>query len=96
VSWGAIVATVLWLGGSALFSLYVSNFADYDKTYGSLGVVLILMMWFLLSAYAVLLGSEINAEMEHQTAKDTTAGAERPRGRRGAYVADTVGESAQR
>jgi membrane protein len=94
VSWGAIAATVLWLAGSALFSLYVSNFGSYDKTYGSLGVVVILMMWFLLCAYSVLLGSEVNAEMEHQTARDTTSGEERPRGRRGAYVADTVGERA--
>jgi membrane protein len=96
VSWGAVIATVLWLVGSGLFSLYVSNFGSYDKTYGSLGVVVILMMWFLLSVYSVLLGSEVNAEMEHQTARDTTEGEERPRGRRGAYVADTVGESADR
>jgi membrane protein len=77
-----------------LFSLYVSNFGSYDKTYGSVGVVVVLMMWFLLSAYSILVGSELNAEMEHQTARDTTSGEERPRGRRGAYVADTVGESA--
>jgi membrane protein len=94
VSWGAVVATVLWLVGSSLFSIYVSNFGSYDTTYGSLGVVVILMMWFFLSAYSILLGSEINAEMEHQTAKDTTTGAGRPRGERGAYVADTVGQSA--
>ena len=94
VSWGAVIATVLWLLGSLLFSIYVSNFGSYDKTYGSLGVVVILMMWFFLSAYSILLGSEINAEMEHQTAKDTTTGEDRPRGKRGAYVADTVGQSA--
>jgi membrane protein len=93
VSWGAVIATVLWLLGSFLFSVYVSNFGGYDKTYGSLGVVVILMMWFFLSAYSILLGSEINAEMEHQTAKDTTTGEDRPRGKRGAYVADTVGQS---
>jgi membrane protein len=91
VSWGAVVATVLWLVGSSLFSIYVTNFGSYDKTYGSLGVVVILMMWFLLSAYAILLGSEINAAMEQQTARDTTVGEERPRGRRGAHAADTVG-----
>ncbi len=96
VSWGAVTATVLWLLGSSLFSLYVSNFANYDKTYGSLGVVVVLMVWFLLSAYSILLGSEVNAEMEHQTAKDTTSGEARPRGARGAYVADTVGQSAER
>ena len=93
VSWGAVIATVLWLLGSLLFSIYVSNFGSYDKTYGSLGVVVILMMWFFLSAYSILLGSENNAEMEHQTAKDTTTGEDRPRGKRGAYVADTVGQS---
>jgi len=94
VSWGAVIATALWLLGSLLFSIYVSNFGSYDKTYGSLGVVIILMMWFFLSAYSILLGSEINAEMEHQTAKDTTTGEDRPRGKRGAYVADTIGQSA--
>ena len=91
VSWGAVIATVLWLVGSLLFSIYVTNFGSYDKTYGSLGVVVILMMWFFLSAYAILLGSEINAAMEQQTARDTTVGEERPRGQRGAHAADTVG-----
>lgn len=71
---GAVVATVLWLGGSALFSFYVSHFASYNVTYGSLGVVVILMIWFYLSAYSILLGAEINAQMERQTAKDTTDG----------------------
>jgi membrane protein len=92
VSVGAVVAVTLWVVGSVLFSLYVSNFDNYDATYGSLGVVIILMMWFLLSAYSILLGSEINAELEHQTARDTTSGQEKPRGERGAYVADTVGQ----
>jgi len=92
VSWGAVAATALWLGGSALFSLYVSNFASYNETYGSLGAVVILLMWLFLTAYAVLLGAELNAEMEHQTKKDTTTGAARPMGERGAYVADTVGK----
>jgi len=91
VSWGAVVATVLWLLGSAAFSAYVSNFADYNKTYGTMGAVIILLLWFNLSAYAVLLGAELNAEMEHQTARDTTEGMERPLGQRRAYVADTVG-----
>ena len=67
ISWGAVFATVLWLMGSALFSLYVSNFSSYNSTYGSLGVVVILMTWLLLSAYCVLLGAEINAEIERQT-----------------------------
>jgi membrane protein len=91
VSWGAVVATAIWLLGSVAFSVYVSNFADYNKTYGAMGAVIILLLWFNLSSYAVLLGAELNAEMEHQTARDTTKGAERPLGQRRAYVADTVG-----
>jgi membrane protein len=90
VSAGAVAATVLWLTGSALFSLYVEKFATYNKTYGSLGAVVVLLMWLWLSAYAVLLGAELNAEMEHQTARDTTDRPKKPMGRRGAYVADTV------
>jgi membrane protein len=91
VSWGAMVATAIWLLGSVAFSVYVSNFADYNKTYGAMGAVIILLLWFNLSSFAVLLGAELNAEMEHQTARDTTKGAERPLGQRRAYVADTVG-----
>jgi membrane protein len=67
LTWGAAAATVLWLAGSALFSFYVTNFAGYNKTYGSLGVVVALMMWLLLSVWSVLIGAEINAEMEHPT-----------------------------
>src|SRR5688572_12463308 len=92
VSWGAVVATVLWLVGSALFSWYVSNFGSYNETYGSIGAVAVLMMWLWLSALIVLLGAELNAELEHQTRRDTTRGDDRPMGRRGAHVADTVGE----
>jgi membrane protein len=87
-SWGAVAATFLWLAGSALFSLYVGQFASYNKTYGSLGAVVVLMMWLYVSAFAVLLGAELNAEMERQTARDTTEGAEKPMGKRGATVAD--------
>ena len=90
VSSGAVLATVLWIAGSAAFSLYVEKFATYNKTYGSLGAVVVLLMWLWLSAYAVLIGAELNAEMEHQTARDTTDAPVKPMGRRGAYVADTV------
>lgn len=93
VTWGAVVATLLWLGGSALFSWYVSSFGSYNETYGSVAAVAVLMMWLWLSTYFVLLGAELNAEMEHQTAKDTTTGEPRPAGQRGAYVADTLGEA---
>jgi membrane protein len=90
VSWGAVLATVLWLIGSALFSVYVSDFGSYDKSYGALGAVVILLLWFYLTAYIILAGAELNAEMEHQTARDTTTRPERPIGRRGARMADTV------
>lgn len=93
VTWGAVFATVVWLLGSMGFSFYVSNFGSYNETYGSLGAVVILMMWFWLSAYIILIGAEINAEMEHQTAQDTTEGHPKPLGTRRAYVADTVGET---
>jgi membrane protein len=93
VSWGAAIATALWIIGSIAFSVYVRNFGNYNETYGSLGAVVILLMWFWLSAFIVLLGAELNSEMEHQTAEDTTRGRPQPMGRRGAHVADTVGES---
>lgn len=90
VTYGAVAATVLWLIGSALFSWYVSNFASYNETYGSVAAIVVLMMWLWLSAYFVLLGGELNAEMEHQTRHDTTVGKPRPLGQREAYVADHV------
>jgi membrane protein len=92
VSWGAVLATVLWIGASLLFSVYVANFGSYNETYGALGAVVVLLMWFWISAFIVLIGAELNAEMEHQTERDTTTGSSRPRGERGAYVADHVGK----
>lgn len=91
LSWGAGAAVLLWLIGSLLFSWYVTSFGNYNKTYGSMGAVVILLMWFLLSAYAVLIGAELNAELERQTRKDTTVGRREPLGQRGAHAADTVG-----
>ena len=96
VSWGAVVALVLWLLGSIGFSWYVDNFGKYNQTYGALAAVIILLLWLFLSAFAVLLGAELDAEIERQTARDTTTGPERPRGERDAEVADTLGESPQR
>ena len=93
VSHGAVIATVLWLVGSVLFSIYVTYFASYNKTYGSAGAVVILLTWFLLSSYVVLIGAEINAESERQTRRDTTIGGQRPLGERGAHAADTVGRT---
>jgi membrane protein len=80
----------VWLLASAAFSYYVSNFAHYDRFYGSLGAVIILLFWLYISFYIVLLGAEINAELELQTAMDTTSGPPRPIGERGAFVADHV------
>jgi membrane protein len=93
VSHGAIFATTMWVVGSVLFSLYVSHFASYNKTYGSAAAIVILLTWLLLSAYVVLIGAEINAESERQTRRDTTTGSEKPLGERGAYAADTVGRT---
>lgn len=91
VSVGTVTATLLWLLGSGGLSLYVGHVADMAELYGSLGAVVVLMLWFWLSAFVVLLGAEINAEMERQTRKDTTTGEPRPMGERGAHAADTLG-----
>ncbi|MBA1159122.1 YihY/virulence factor BrkB family protein [Microvirga mediterraneensis] len=90
---GSLVAAVLWLVASMLFSWYVANFGSYNETYGSLGAVIGFMTWIWISGVVVLLGAEINAEMEHQTAKDTTTGPDRPMGQRGATMADTLGQA---
>ena len=88
---GSFFATLAWLAVSSLFSWYLGNFANYDATYGALGAVVGLMMWMWLSTIVVLIGAEINSEMEHQTARDSTVGGEKPLGARGAVMADTVG-----
>jgi membrane protein len=87
---GVLLATVLWLIASSLFSFYVGRLSAYDAMYGSLGAVAGVMMWFYVTAYVVLLGAELNAELELQTVHDSTGGQPRPIGRRGAYVADHV------
>lgn len=92
VSWGSVLATVLWLVASAGFSFYVSNFASYNETYGSMGGIIVMLMWLFITAYVILLGGELNAELEHQTAEDTTSGQPQPMGQRNAEMADTVGE----
>jgi len=91
ISGGSAVVIVAWILLSAAFSVYLSGFANYEKTYGSLGAVIGLMMWVYLSAQVVLFGAELNSEIEHQTARDTTTGPEQPMGQRGAVMADTVG-----
>jgi membrane protein len=91
ITWGGGVAAVLWLVVSLLFTWYAANFGSYNKTYGSLGAAVGFMVWIWLSIIVVLLGAEVDAEMEHQTARDTTEGAPKPMGQRGARMADTVG-----
>ncbi len=91
VSPGAIAATVLWVVGSLLFSLYTANFGKYNETYGSLGAIVIVMLWLMLTAYVVIAGAELNAESERQTAVDSTKGHPESMGRRGAVAADTLG-----
>ena len=92
VSPGAIVATLLWVIASIGFTVYVANFNSYDKTYGSLGGVVILLTWLYLSALMVLLGAVINAQSERQTRRDSTVGLPRSMGQRRARAADTLGE----
>jgi membrane protein len=91
VSVGSLLATVTWLIASFLFSWYLSKFANYNATYGSLGAAVGVMVWLWISATVMLLGAELNAEIEHQTARDSTVGIDKPLGARGAVMADTVG-----
>ena len=86
---GSVLASTLWIAFSFGFSFYLGQFGQYDKTYGSLGSVVVLLMWFYLTAYIILLGAEFNAAMEHQTKQDSTHGADKSFGERGAFVADT-------
>jgi membrane protein len=90
---GALAATAVWLIGSAGFSLYIASFGQFNETYGSVGAAAVLLLWFNLSSYVVLMGAELNAEIERQTARDSTTGHPEPLGRRGASAADTVGEA---
>ena len=85
-----IVATILWIVGSILFTVYVYHFGSYNKTYGSLSALLVLLIWMWLSAFAVLFGAEINGEAERQTRRDPTAGVPLPIGQREAEDTDTV------
>jgi membrane protein len=91
ISLGAVFASLTWFAGSAALSYYFANFANYNATYGSLGAAIGTMMWMWMSAIVVLFGAELNSEIEHQTARDTTVGTEKPLGARGATMADTVG-----
>lgn len=93
VSWGSAVATLLWVVASIGLSVYVSNFSSYDETYGAIGGVIVLMLWLYLSAFVLLLGAAVNAEMEARTRRDSTVAPDEPMGRRGAVKADQLGEA---
>ena len=93
VSWGALLATATWLAGTGVLAWYVAGSPRYHQAYGSVGVVVLVLAWFLVSAFSVLLGAEVNAELERQTRQDTTVGDAKPAGARGAIVADTLGET---
>jgi membrane protein len=93
VSWGSGIATLMWVVASIGFSIYANSFGNYNKTYGTLAGVIILMFWLFLTSFVVLVGAELNTEMELQTAKDTTAGPTKPMGEREAHAADHVAES---
>jgi membrane protein len=91
ITWGSAFAALGWIVGSVLFSWYAANFGSYNQTYGSLGAAVGLMIWLWLSMIVILVGAELDAEMEHQTARDTTTGPPKPLGKRGARMADRVG-----
>jgi membrane protein len=93
VSWGSGIAALLWVLATVGFALYANFFGNYNKTYGALAGVIILMFWLFLTSFVVLVGAELNTEMELQTAKDTTKGPEKPMGERGGHAADHVAES---
>ena len=92
VTWGSAFATLVWIAASAGFSFYLQRFANYEATYGSLGAIIGFLMWTWISVIILILGAKLNAEMEHQTAVDSTTGAPQPMGQRGAVMADTLGE----
>jgi membrane protein len=93
ITWGSTFAALAWLGFSAIFSFYAAHFGSFNKTYGSLGAIIGFMTWMWLSVAVILLGAKLNAETEHQTARDSTEGSPKPLGARGAKMADTVGPS---
>lgn len=90
VSWGCLIAALLWIGVSMAFSRYVASFDGYNRMYGSLGAIIAFMVWLWLSSVVALLGAKVDAESELQTARDTTTGPPKPLGERGAVVADNV------
>ncbi|MGJ7043531.1 membrane protein [Shinella sp. BE166] len=94
ISWGAVFSTGAWLAAALAITFYLGHIADYNATYGALGASIGFMVWVWVSVIIVILGAELNAELEHQTARDSTTGPPEEMGRRGAYMADTLGEEA--
>ncbi|WP_075292823.1 YihY/virulence factor BrkB family protein [Pararhizobium arenae] len=92
LTWGAVFSTLVWFLISLSFSIYLQTFANYQATYGALATLIGFMIWIWLAAITVIIGGKLNAELEHQTVRDTTTGVSLPMGERGAFVADTVGE----
>jgi membrane protein len=95
ISPGSLAAGILWIVVSGLFSWYITNFGNYNETYGTLGATIVFMIWLWISASIILLGAELNAELEHQTERDTTTSGDKPMGQRGAHMADTVAKSSE-
>jgi membrane protein len=93
LTWGSGLTVLVWIAASIAFSWYLSNFGNYNETYGSLGAAIGFLMWLWISVFVLLAGAELNSEIEHQTAEDTTVGRDRPLGQRGARMADTVGSA---
>ncbi len=93
ITWGAVFATVFWMIASLGVTYYLSNIADYNATYGTLGALVGFMVWTWVSVIIVVIGAEINAELEHQTTRDSTTGRPKEMGSRGAHMADTIGEA---
>ena len=91
ISWGSVVAALLWLGLSGLYSYYAASFGTFDKTYGSLGAIIGFMLWIWLSVIVILLGGKLNAEIEHRTMRDGTTDPPEPLGRHAAKAADAAG-----
>jgi membrane protein len=96
ISIGSVFAAIAWLISSALLSWYLASFADYNATYGSLGAGIGMMMWMWISSIVILSGAQLNSEIEHQTARDSTVRGQKPLDARGAVMADTVGKAQSR
>jgi membrane protein len=94
LTWGAAFSTVAWAITTTAFSVYLLNFANYNATYGTLGALVAFMIWIWLSIVILIVGAELNAELEHQTKCDSTTGPPSPMGERGAEMADTLGAAA--